>query len=89
MRPIQPLVRPPHSHIDSDWLSTIECASRTLRKFYEWATDHILGVTGSLPGSSLCLPISGHANMWSGSGRALVIYPSVRGNPELAKPTEI
>jgi hypothetical protein len=53
MRPIQPLVRLPHSHIDSDWLSTIECASRTLRKFYEWATDHILSVTRIAPGKSL------------------------------------
>jgi hypothetical protein len=52
MRPIQPLVRLPHSHIDPNWLSTMERASRTpAREFYEWAADHILRVTGSLPRS--------------------------------------
>jgi hypothetical protein len=29
MRPIQPLVRLPHSHIDPKWLSTVERATRT------------------------------------------------------------
>src|SRR5258706_11793609 len=54
MRPIQPLVRLPHSHIDPNWLSTVERASRTPpREFYEWVADHILSVTGSLPGSRL------------------------------------
>jgi len=54
MRPIQPLVRLPHSHIDPNWLSTVERASRTRpREFYEWAADLILSVTGSLPGSRL------------------------------------
>jgi hypothetical protein len=54
MRPIQPLVRLPHSHIDPNWLSTVERASRTPpREFYEWLADHILSVTGSLPGSRL------------------------------------
>jgi hypothetical protein len=52
MTPIQPLVRLPHSHIDPNWLSTVECASRTPpREFYEWVADHILSVTGSLQGS--------------------------------------
>jgi hypothetical protein len=33
-------------------LSTVERASRTPpREFYEWVADHILSVTGSLPGS--------------------------------------
>ena len=54
MRPIQPLVRLPHSHIDPNWLSTVERASRTPpREFYEWVADHILSVTRSLPGSRL------------------------------------
>src|SRR6266850_4049581 len=54
MRPIQPLVRLPHSHIDPNWLSTVERASRTPpREFYEWVADHILSVIGSLPGSRL------------------------------------
>jgi hypothetical protein len=54
MRLIQPLVRLPHSHIDPNWLSTVERASRTRpREFYEWAADLILSVTGSLPGSSI------------------------------------
>src|SRR5882672_9581993 len=54
MRPIQPLVRLPHSHIDPNWLSTVERASGTPpREFYEWVADHILNVTGSLPGSRL------------------------------------
>ena len=50
MRPIQPLVRLPHSHIDPNWLSTVERASKIPpREFYEWAANHILSVTGSLP----------------------------------------
>jgi hypothetical protein len=53
MRPIQPLVRLPHSHIDPNWLSTVERASGTPpREFYAWAAEHILSVTGSLPGTS-------------------------------------
>jgi hypothetical protein len=56
MRPIQPLVRLPHSHIDPNWLSTVERAIRTTpREFYEWAADYILSVTGLLPGKSACV----------------------------------
>src|SRR6266850_1211825 len=71
MRPIQPLVRLPHSHIDPNWLSTVERASRTPpREFYEWVADHILSVTGSLPGSSTCrkrlLPVDGQTGSYPG-----------------------
>jgi hypothetical protein len=49
MRPIQPLVCLLHSHIDPNWLSTVERVSSTPpREFYEWAADHILSVSGSL-----------------------------------------
>jgi len=40
MRPIQPLVRLPHSHIDPNCLSTVERATPP-REFYEWAADHV------------------------------------------------
>jgi hypothetical protein len=49
MRPSQPLVRLSHSHIDPNRLSTVDRASRPPREFYEWAADHFLSVTGSLP----------------------------------------
>ncbi len=43
MRSILPLVRLPHSHIDPNWESTVELASRIQpREFYERAADHIL-----------------------------------------------
>jgi hypothetical protein len=53
MRSIQPLVRLPHSHLDPNWLSNVERASRTPpRELYEWAAGHILSAIGIAPRKS-------------------------------------
>jgi hypothetical protein len=85
MRPIQPLVRLPHSHIDPNWLSTVERASRTPpREFYGWAADHILTVTGSLPGSRLVF-----TNMLASLATKTGYFGRVPPKPVTGLPTQV
>jgi hypothetical protein len=52
MRPIQPLVRLPHSHIDPNWLSAVELESKIQpREFYERAAGHVFSASGLVTGS--------------------------------------
>jgi hypothetical protein len=65
MRPIQPLVRLPHSHIDPNWLSAVELESKIQpREFYERAAGHVFSASGSVTGSLRLVFIGPLYFMW-------------------------